>query len=485
MKKDETTWDSYELVFYLIEDCIEEYELCSMTDRRRSASITVAAPMVSGTADQAPPAPKLTSPFDLVNGGEEKRTLTTSRLWRRKRPSLRQILRQVTSTSPLHRRSHIAVGSICLVLLFLIYISSSSSFGNRYHLYPQADSSPFTTDTNAMESLESGARTPVVFPNGRSPLFINASSIINANLNELNKQKDQRVLILTPLRDAVPYLAVYMTLLNRLTYPHHLIDLGFLISDTKDETLAHLSLGLDHIQSGPDPFRSVQIVEKDFGANVGMGVEDRHAFAGQAIRRKVMARARNYLLMQCLQADHAWVLWRDVDIVQNPNSIIEDLMRHNKDVVVPNIWFHRGDIEGRCKSLAEKGKTNVIVDYNSWVDTDQTRQLLRKLNSDPSKQDVILLEGYPEYQTGRIYMAKMGDWRKDPMLEIHLDGIGGVAIMVRADVHRSGANFPAYAFEHQCETEGFGRMANRMGYDVIGLPNYVVYHVDTDEKPKE
>ena len=37
----------------------------------------------------------------------------------------------------------------------------------------------------------------------------------------------------------------------------------------------------------------------------------------------------------------------------------------------------------------------------------------------------------------------------------------------------TGCNFPAYPFENQAETEGFGRMANRMGYEVIGLPNYV------------
>ena len=38
---------------------------------------------------------------------------------------------------------------------------------------------------------------------------------------------------------------------------------------------------------------------------------------------------------------------------------------------------------------------------------------------------------------------------------------------------KTGCNFPAYAFENQAETEGFGRMANRMGYEVKGLPNYV------------
>lgn len=36
-------------------------------------------------------------------------------------------------------------------------------------------------------------------------------------------------------------------------------------------------------------------------------------------------------------------------------------------------------------------------------------------------------------------MAKMGDWRENKNEEIELDGIGGVNILVKADVHRSGA----------------------------------------------
>lgn len=94
-----------------------------------------------------------------------------------------------------------------------------------------------------------------------------------------------------------------------------------------------------------------------------------------------------------------------------------------------------------------------------------------------------LLIGYKEYDTGRTYMAKMGDWREDKDVEIPLDGIGGVNILVKADVHRSGINFPSYAFENQAETEGFAKMAKRAGYGVYGLPNYIVWHIDTDEKP--
>lgn len=45
-----------------------------------------------------------------------------------------------------------------------------------------------------------------------------------------------------------------------------------------------------------------------------------------------------------------------------------------------------------------------------------------------------------------------------------------------------GINFPCYAFENQADTEGFAAMANRAGYQVVGLPNYIVWHIDTEEK---
>ena len=35
-------------------------------------------------------------------------------------------------------------------------------------------------------------------------------------------------------------------------------------------------------------------------------------------------------------------------------------------------------------------------------------------------------------------MARMGDWRHNKDEELELDGIGGVNIVVKADVHRSG-----------------------------------------------
>lgn len=93
------------------------------------------------------------------------------------------------------------------------------------------------------------------------------------------------------------------------------------------------------------------------------------------------------------------------------------------------------------------------------------------------------MAGYNQYDTKRIHMCQMGDRSKNKDEKIPLDGIGGVNIIVKADVHRSGINFPCYAFENQAETEGFAKMAKRAGYGVYGLPNYVVWHIDTKEEP--
>lgn len=46
--------------------------------------------------------------------------------------------------------------------------------------------------------------------------------------------------------------------------------------------------------------------------------------------------------------------------------------------------------------------------------------------------------GYKEYDTKRKYLVTLGDWRNNKDEEVDLDGIGGVNILVKADVHRSG-----------------------------------------------
>lgn len=152
-------------------------------------------------------------------------------------------------------------------------------------------------------------------------------------------EREERILLCVPLRDAEPHLGMFFSHLRNLTYPHNLIDLAFLVSDSKDRTLEVLSNSLEEIQADSDPkqpYGEISIIEKDFGQQVNQDFESRHGFAAQATRRKLMAQARNWLLSAALRPYHSWVYWRDVDVETAPFTILEDLMRHNKDVIVPS-----------------------------------------------------------------------------------------------------------------------------------------------------
>jgi hypothetical protein len=197
--------------------------------------------------------------------------------------------------------------------------------------------------TNEMVAWNQHLQTPVLF-NSHEPYHINTSGIHSIDLNPIVStsralSNRERVLILTPLRDAAPYLSKYFDLLSELTYPHELIDLGFLVGDSVDETQSVLASELNRIQSRTDnvPFHSAVIIQKDFGPQeFEMDVESRHGFAAQGPRRKAIGRARNYLLYSALKPEHAWVYWRDVDIVDSPKKIIEDFVAHDRDVLVPS-----------------------------------------------------------------------------------------------------------------------------------------------------
>lgn len=197
---------------------------------------------------------------------------------------------------------------------------------------------------NEQSDWNAHLQTPVIY-NHHTPLVVNASSIEHVDMNSIKSTSNaiaarERVLILTPLRDAAPYLSKYFDLLSELTYPHNLIDLGFLVGDSTDDTIAILAKELDRIQKPQDTnsFRSATIIEKDFGVVVGQSVEDRHGFAAQGPRRKAMGKARNYLLYATMKPEHSWVYWRDVDIVENPESILEDFIAHDKDIIVPSMF---------------------------------------------------------------------------------------------------------------------------------------------------
>lgn len=271
-------------------------------------------------------------------------------------------------------------------------------------------------------------------------------------------QRKDNVLILTPVKDAAKTLDTYFDNLTKLTYPHQLISVGLLESDSRDDTFRVLREKLPELQRH---FRKAGIWKKDFGFRIPA---DTPRWAGriQVQRRTVLAKSRNHLLFRALD-DEDWVLWLDVDVVEYPPDIIEQLLATRKEIVHPN-----------C--VREYGGPG--YDLNAW--RDKKKYHLHDLRGE-------------------------GD-----LVELH--AVGGTMLLIKADVHRDGLVFPPLlygkenkrirrtnfffanhkemltelnripenlrngTFRGEIETEGLGIMANDMGYTCWGMPNLEIKH---------
>ncbi|KAK3180659.1 Golgi mannosyltransferase complex subunit [Lecanicillium sp. MT-2017a] len=279
-------------------------------------------------------------------------------------------------------------------------------------------------------------------------------------------QNREHILVLTPMSR---FYQEYWDNLLQLSYPHELITLGFILPKTKEGNQATLALQ-KQIQKtqkrGPekDRFKSIIIMRQDFEQTLTSQDEsERHKMANQKARREVMAKARNSLLFTTLGPATSWVLWLDADIVESPPTLIQDLAAHDRDLIVANCFQRFYNEE--TKKMDERP-----YDFNNWQDSETALEMAKKMDPDD-----ILLEGYAEMATYRTLMGNVplsGD--KDEVMP--LDGVGGTALLVKADVHRDGAMFPPFSFYNLIETEGFARMSKRLGKQPWGLPNYKVYH---------
>lgn len=247
------------------------------------------------------------------------------------------------------------------------------------------------------------------------------------------------ILILTPVKDAMPHLDCYWNNLYRLDWPLEALSVGLLESDSLDDTFGRLA---QHAAAARSRFANVGFWKRDFGFHLPAGVP-RWSHPWQLQRRRVLARARNHLLFQAL-ADHDWVLWLDVDVVEYPADLLQRLIAVGRDIVHPHCVHDYG------------GPT---FDRNGWRDR------------------------------GTVHMDAL---RGGPDL-VRLDSVGGTVLLVRGDIHRDGLIFPPFPYrpghpaarrpgpwgpqmEGEIETEGLALLAADMGHQCWGMPNLEVLH---------
>ena len=252
-------------------------------------------------------------------------------------------------------------------------------------------------------------------------------------------RRRDKVLILTPLKDARRHLDAYFAALERLTYPPRRLSLGFLESDSGDGTFEAVEARLPALRAR---YRRARLWKRDFGFHIPPRYT-RWAPAFQIPRRTVLAKSRNHLLSRALD-DEDWVLWLDVDLESYPADILERLLATGREILQPHCVREYG---------------GATFDHNAWRDQ------------------------------GRLHLD---DLRGGDDL-VRLDAVGATMLLVKADVHREGLVFPAFPYGRrsrfvrdpnpwtgplvgELETEGLGIMAIDMGYQPWGLPNLEIKH---------
>ena len=82
-------------------------------------------------------------------------------------------------------------------------------------------------------------------------------------------------------------------------------------------------------------------------------------------------------------------------------------------------------------------------------------------------ENEIVVEGYSEILTFRSLITYFYDAKDHVNIEMQLDGVGGGAVIAKADVHGERAIFLLFSFYHLIETEGVTNMTKPLGYEVL------------------
>ncbi|KAH3884609.1 uncharacterized protein LOC127837802 [Dreissena polymorpha] len=263
---------------------------------------------------------------------------------------------------------------------------------------------------------------------------------------------NQSIVILTPICDVEHLLEQFMNAIKNLTYPHTHISVYLGEDSSSDLTLNRAKLLAKDLVLNHG-FRDAGAFHFNYTGGIHGDWTRIHSKENQLERRAHMAHARNDLLSLGMRKGHFdQVLWIDSDVKYLPSDLIQQLLFARADVVVTSCLYK----EGRFKKL---------YDRNSWRETPTSIE-----NQKTLPVDILLVEGYSH--SSRIFLP---DLKAEGRI-VPLDGVGGCVLMVKAECHRKGLNFPEKIYKHHIETEGLAKMATNMGFSVRGLPWLEVFH---------
>ncbi|MER3446042.1 MAG: hypothetical protein C4291_04045 [Candidatus Dadabacteria bacterium] len=285
-----------------------------------------------------------------------------------------------------------------------------------------------------------------------------------------------KVLILTPVKDAEAFLETYFQSLYKLTYPHNLISLGFLEGDSVDNTYLELEKSLSGLRK---EFRSARLWKRDFGFHIPPGTP-RWAGHIQIERRTILARSRNHLLFHALD-DEDWVLWIDVDVIEYPPDIIEKLLATGKDIIQPYCLTQYGCMSFDLNAWRDKGKLHMhdLRNESDLVKLHAVGGTMLLIKADIHRDGLI----FPPFLYGRKNPLIRGNHYLEPKRAIIrravLSALRGIRKGNILEARREILHILKGIYIGEIETEGLGMMAHDMGYECWGMPNLEIRHRDS------
>ncbi|KAF9981652.1 hypothetical protein BGZ75_007004 [Mortierella antarctica] len=244
----------------------------------------------------------------------------------------------------------------------------------------------------------------------------------------------------------------FVKIVQSFDYPVANIHLGILVSD-RDE----FNTITDLVKRWPqeDPFfRKIRVIFREKG--VAIARQDRKDDNVQKVRRRLIARMRNFLLYSTLGDEDA-VLWIDSDMTHIPPDVLSRMVDSGKDIIT---------------TATTLGPGGPFYDLNAWAGE----------RIKPNEQQM------KEVEEGGIFVPRplrvkythelSGDFAE-------LDSVGGTVLFVRGEVHREGVAFTTNnvigtGWNHEgydgIETEGLCHVAKFLDYKCWGMPHTITEH---------
>ena len=266
---------------------------------------------------------------------------------------------------------------------------------------------------------------------------------------------DPSILVLTLARDAESWgksrtFREFLVMISGQGYPAGRTSLGILVSDILEYGRVTKEIRREFSGLG---FASVRVFYRNgWDAKLARDVERRHDPFAQRSRRRALARLRNFLLYSALE-DQDGVFWVDADVVYLDPGLLRKFVEADKDVLVPMTTYPDGK----------------EYDLNSWAGP---RKAPTAAERAAMRRGVYFV---PESTTDTRFLGSM----VNPSEFVELDSVGGTVLLVKADIHRQGVNFPIInlvgtEWEGEgydgIETEGLCLLAKHLCYTCWGSP---------------